>query len=165
MKKSLSWFCLVIAVLFVGCAEKVTGVTVGAAFQELLTEYTLDTVAKEIIENEDGSITYSIPDSTIIDLKEKASENLSVSVDEFIGLLTGIDSEVVAEIAFNEDGTILEANVSDASGAQTGLIFLVVPAYPDIVALQLLSGITPTGITFKITDADTGELFENSIPF
>ncbi len=165
MKKVLVCLSMVLALLFIGCAEKVTDVTVKGAYAQILVEYNFAEKAKNSVENEDGSITYSFSDSNIAAIKEVAMQNLNTKIDGFVSVLKELDSEMIAELSFSDDGTVLEALVSDGAGAQNGLVYLIVPSYPDIVALQLLSGIEPVEITFNITDAETDEFFEAVIPF
>ncbi len=165
MKKLKIWWCVLFAIFFVGCAEKATEFTVSQTYNDLLGEYNLEEAAESLEENEDGSVTYFITDSKVQELKEKSTTNLSLKIDAFVELLRGIDADVVADIAYNEDGTMLEAKVTDAAAAQGGLLFLIGPSYPDVLALQILSGINPTGITVKTIDAETEEVFENTFPF
>ncbi len=165
MKKLALCVLTTITILFTGCAEPTTAITVNTFSQEVLTSYNFTEIATESVENEDGSITYTIVDATLATLKEEVSARLAQNVESFKTNIKHANAEIVLDIAFNQDATVLEGTVTDAFGATNALFYLMVQSYTDVVALQVLHGVEPVGVTLKLTDAVSGELVEETLTF
>ncbi len=165
MKKIALSALVAMLLLFSACAEKTTDITIKAELQEALQSYNFAEVSESFVENEDGSMVYTITNSTISTMKEDTANKLANNVERFVEGIEGQNPEIVIDIAFSEDATVLEGTVTDAFGAANGMVFLIVPSYPDVLIAQILAGIDPTGITLKMTDAVTAEVFEQEIPF
>ncbi len=159
--------CLVAAtiLLLTACAEKTTEISVSQKYQDVLQSYNLADIAESFVETEEGTIVYTISEKVRSTMSEETETQLETNIEEFIANIKEQNADIIIDIAFSEDGTVLEGTVTDAAGSSNGMLFLILPSYPDIVLMQILAGIEPTGITFKMTDAETSEVFEQEIPF
>ncbi len=165
MKKIILCVFVGIAFMFVACGKQTTDVTMNERYVEVVKAYQFEELAENTVQNEDGSVTYTIANSSLKQISEQLSTNLKESTDAFVDYIHEANPDIVVEISFNEDATVLEGTVTDAFGAANGMFLLLLQSYADIVATQIISGIEPSGLTLKMTDAETGELFEEVLPF
>ncbi len=165
MKKIALFVFVTTLLVLASCSENTTEITVGAKYQEVLQNYNFVEMAESFVEDEDGSIVYTIVDSNLSTIREETKNRLATIVEGFVTSIKEQNSDIVIDITFSEDGTVLEGDVTDAAGATNGMVFLILQAYPDIVFTQILAGIEPAGLTLKMTDPVTAEVFNQEIPF
>lgn len=166
MKKQFTALLMVFALVFMaGCSKKMVEITIPAeifanADKDQLEKEAKESGVKEVIVNDDGSVTYKMEES----VQKKMLEEFKTGLDEVITTLTAGDSAVASfkEITYNDDMTEFTVKCDSQAYTETDSYYSV--SFTIVSGMyQLFSGKKEASdVIVNFVDSETGDVL-NSI--
>lgn len=161
MKKQLTALLLVLVmVLTAGCSKKLVEITIPADFmanagaEELINEAKKSGV-KEVVTNDDGSLTFKMDEK----VQKSLLDELKAGLDEIIPTLTSGDTAIPSfqEITYND--TMTEFTVKcDAAAYSEAVTAYAVSFYIIGGMYQLFNNNDTSAIVINFVDSQTGDV-------